>query len=97
MLRQLSPSDLAWRCEEEWLPWERSAEVEPATGIVGQNRAVEAIGFGLGMSGVGYDVFVTGLAGTGRQTTSRPPNADLSENPILLCYKYLNSSHAVMT
>lgn len=39
MLRQLSPADLAWRCDEEWLPWESSAEVEPATGIVGQDRA----------------------------------------------------------
>ena len=70
MLRQLSPSDLAGERAEEWLPAGILAEVEPATRIVGQDRAT---------------------------TVSRHPNADLSENPILLCYKYLNFSHAVMT
>ena len=30
---------------------------------------MEAIAFGLGMPGIGYNVFVTGLSGTGRLTT----------------------------
>ncbi len=69
MVNELGKERLAWTCPPEWIPWESSAEVEPASGIVGQDRAVEAIALGLSMRGVGYNVFVTGLSGTGRLTT----------------------------
>jgi predicted ATP-dependent protease len=69
MVRELQVDDLAWRCPEDWVPWNSSSEIEPATTIVGQDRAVEAIAFGLAVQGIGYNVFVTGLSGTGRLTT----------------------------
>jgi hypothetical protein len=69
MIRQLEVEDLAWMCPDDWLQWQGSAEIDAATTIVGQDRAVEAIGFGLAMPGIGYNVFVTGLSGTGRLTT----------------------------
>jgi len=37
-------------------------------GIIGQKRAVEAIDFGLNMKGSEYNIFVTGLEGTGKST-----------------------------
>ncbi len=70
-MRELAAADLRWRCPEEWLPWSGSEEVPRAEAIVGQDRAVEAIAFGLHMPGVGYNVFVAGLSGTGRLTTIR--------------------------
>ncbi len=69
MARKLKAQDLVWRCPEDWLPWESLTAIEPADSIVGQDRAVEAIDFGLGIGGVGYNIFVTGLSGTGRLTT----------------------------
>ncbi len=69
MVRELRGEDLRWRCPREWLPEAGTEAVEPAAGIVGQERAVEAIALGLGMPGVGYNVFVAGLSGTGRLTT----------------------------
>ena len=69
MTRKLAVDDLAWSCPDEWLSWSSSNEIEPASTIVGQDRAVEAIAFGLAMRGIGYNVFVTGLSGTGRLTT----------------------------
>ncbi len=69
MVQELRSEDLRWRCPAEWLPAEGTEAVEPAGGIVGQARAVEAIALGLGMPGVGYNVFVAGLSGTGRLTT----------------------------
>jgi Cdc6-like AAA superfamily ATPase len=69
MTHKLTAEQLAWKCPETWLEWESLKEIDPATTIVGQQRAVEAIGFGLAMRGVGYNIFVTGLAGTGRLTT----------------------------
>jgi len=69
MIRKLAVDDLAWSCPDDWLKWSSSGEIEPASTIVGQDRAVEAIGFGLDMPGIGYNIFVTGLSGTGRLTT----------------------------
>jgi len=69
MTRTLAVDELAWKCPDDWLDWSTSSEIESASTIVGQDRAVEAIAFGLGMPGIGYNVFVTGLSGTGRLTT----------------------------
>jgi lon-related putative ATP-dependent protease len=69
VLRELESPELAWHCDDSWVPQSSSEEVAPAAGIVGQERAVGAIAFGLAMRGVGYNVFVTGLSGTGRLTT----------------------------
>jgi predicted ATP-dependent protease len=69
MIRKLEADELAWSCPDDWLRWSSSHDIAPATTIVGQDRAVEAIDFGLAMPGIGYNVFVTGLSGTGRLTT----------------------------
>jgi lon-related putative ATP-dependent protease len=60
---------LRWRCDPQLLPFETTRAVEPSNEIIGQERAVEAIRVGLDINSVGYNVFVTGLAGTGRFTT----------------------------
>ncbi len=89
MIRKLALDDLAWLCPEDWLNWPNSGEIEPASTIVGQDRAVEAIDFGLAMPGIGYNVFVTGLSGTGRLTTIKQflerTNGDL-ETPDDVCF-----------
>lgn len=43
-------------------------ELKPLSGVIGQERAVKSIEFGLGMKGHGYNIFVTGLSGTGKST-----------------------------
>ena len=45
-----------------------TSELDPLENIIGQKRAVEAIDFGLNMKGSGYNIFVTGLEGTGKST-----------------------------
>ena len=68
MARELAASDLRWRCPEGWLPGDTTAKVEPSHGIIGQERAVRALEFGLAVESLGFNVFVTGLTGTGRMT-----------------------------
>lgn len=46
-----------------------SDDLEPCAEIIGQNRAIEAIRMGLNVASKGYNIFVTGLPGTGRTTT----------------------------
>ena len=45
-----------------------TSELDPLDTIIGQKRAVESIDFGLNMKGPEYNIFVTGLEGTGKST-----------------------------
>ena len=46
-----------------------SEDIDPCCGIIGQSRAIDAIKTGLNVRSNGFNIFVTGLAGTGRTTT----------------------------
>jgi ATP-dependent Lon protease len=60
---------LRWRCPPESLPFESTKEVPVCMQIIGQERALKAIRLGLEMESLGYNIFVVGLVGTGRNTT----------------------------
>jgi lon-related putative ATP-dependent protease len=91
MNKELTVKELAWTCPKKWIPWKTSKEVGPAKTIVGQERAVSAIAFGLAMRGVGFNVFVTGLSGTGRLTTIKryiEPLVGLDPTPDDVCFVF---------
>jgi len=60
---------LRWRCDPNSLPYETTDSIPPCSEIIGQERALEAVRIGLDINSIGYNIFVTGLAGTGRFTT----------------------------
>jgi lon-related putative ATP-dependent protease len=60
---------LRWRCNPEELPFETTQAIQACEEVIGQDRAQEAIRLGLNIHSVGYNIFVTGLTGTGRFTT----------------------------
>jgi lon-related putative ATP-dependent protease len=68
MARELAASELRWQCPGEWIAAASTADVAPSKGIIGQARAVRALEFGLAIDSLGFNVFVTGLTGTGRMT-----------------------------
>ena len=51
------------------LPFQTTAEVDPVVGTVGQPRALEALEFGLEIESYGYNVYVAGRPGSGREST----------------------------
>lgn len=57
---------LAWRCDLSFLPYSCTAEMTPLEDFIGQDRAIRAIEFGLGVNKPGFNIFVTGLTGTGK-------------------------------
>ncbi|MBI4571553.1 MAG: AAA family ATPase, partial [Chloroflexi bacterium] len=63
--------DLYRRCDPAGLAFETTAEVPPADGTVGQDRALSSLAFGLEIQADGYNLFVAGPAGTGRNSTLR--------------------------
>ncbi len=68
---QLTPSELRRTCRPADLPFETTADATPlasAAGVVGQDRAVEALRFGVGIRSHGYNLFASGPPGVGKQT-----------------------------
>ena len=60
------------------LQFDTTAEVKPLIGTIGQPRAVDAIEFGLEIDTHGYNLFVTGSTGSGRESTVLDYLAQLS-------------------
>ena len=67
--KTIPPDKLRWNCPASWLGFKSTARVTPATGIVGQDKAVEALRLGMELFRPGYNAFVCGLSGTGKMTT----------------------------
>ena len=57
---------MRWRCVPEKLMFESTAEIEPASEVLGQATARDALAFGLQSLARGQNVFVRGTLGTGR-------------------------------
>lgn len=67
--RELKPEDLAWRLDESVFKFNTTNELDGPVGTVGQERALNALDFGLGIKSFGYNIFVMGQTGTGRMST----------------------------
>ena len=66
---KLSWEDLSWRGPSEGLLTGTTESVSAQPGIIGQERAVKAIKLGLAMKSLGYNIFASGINGTGRSVT----------------------------
>src|SRR4030042_1806744 len=69
VFEEVPVEQLRWRCDPDSLSSETTEDIEPCSEIIGQERGLEAIRVGIDINSIGYNIFVTGLAGTGRFTT----------------------------
>ncbi len=67
-IRRVPVDQVRWTCRPDDLPFETTADLPPGDSIVGQERAVSALDFGLTVPQPGYNIFVAGPPGTGRTT-----------------------------
>ncbi len=65
---RILPEMLIMEYTPDQMPFNDTSELSPLDQVIGQRRAVEAIAFGLNMKGCEYNIFVTGLEGTGKTT-----------------------------
>ncbi len=66
--KRLKPSDLTAAFATPADQYSSTSEVEPFDGILGQDRAVTAIEFGVAMDRPGYNIYLMGESGTGRSS-----------------------------
>jgi len=68
---RLEAEQIFKHCEPDIFELETTEEIAPLAGIIGQERAVRAINFGLKINRYGYNIFLTGLTGTGKLSYAR--------------------------
>jgi lon-related putative ATP-dependent protease len=88
--KEVPIDNLRWSLNPDSLPFKTTEDLKPLKDIIGQKRGVEAFRFGAGMNREGYNIFVTGIAGTGRLSTVRKLLHEISDKngktPDDLCY-----------
>ncbi len=77
--RRVPAEEVRWTCRPEDLPFETTAELPAGESIVGQDRAVRALNFGLTVPQPGYNIFVAGPPGTGRATYAQTRVRQIAE------------------
>jgi lon-related putative ATP-dependent protease len=64
----LSPEALFHACDPALLDFETTDELKEPERVLGQDRALEALDFGIGMPHEGYNLYVLGSTGLGKRT-----------------------------
>ena len=90
-VKPVKPADLRWTCKHSRFRFRTSDELKPTESIVGQERAVGAVRLGLEIPSSGYNMFITGVPGSGRETTVKRilDRTDITTDSLQdICYVY---------
>ncbi|SCM79087.1 ATP-dependent protease [uncultured Sporomusa sp.] len=85
----LTAEKLRFTCDEHVFDFDTTETVPPLEVMIGQERAVKAVEFGLFTKNPGYNIFISGLVGTGKITyaeTAVKKVAGNQEVPNDWCY-----------
>ncbi len=88
-LLRLTPQQLRWTLDTSALPFATTDELQPLDEILGQDRGVDALAFGIGIRRPGYNILVTGAPRSGRMDAVRKVLAKAVQDgsiPGDLCY-----------
>ena len=86
---ELSVDQLRHYCDPASLSFDSTEELQPLEGTVGQDRGVSAVKFGFDIKTCGFNMYVSGPTGTGRNSTVRAFVAEQAKTepvPSDLCY-----------
>jgi len=89
MPEELTAEQVRQRCDPALFHCNSTEELKPVEGIIGQDRALSALRFGLNIPKPGFNIFVSGAAGTGRTTAIKSFLETLAakkETPSDWCY-----------
>ncbi len=88
---RLNSESLRWNCEVNQFRFISTAELPPLDMTIGQERALAAIDFGLGINDCGFNLFILGHPGSGRSSTIKKileTKAQDQQVPSDWCYVY---------
>ncbi len=79
MQKKLTPEELYTCCDLSKLKFETTRDIEPLADTIGQERALGAIDFALGLESKGYNIYALGESGTGKMTSVRRKIHELAQ------------------
>jgi lon-related putative ATP-dependent protease len=87
------PAEKAYKvCEMDDINCDSSLELNALETIVGQDRAIRAMQFGLGIKKKGFNIYVSGMPGTGRTTAVRKYLEEVAvKKPVPTDWCYVNN------
>lgn len=89
---ELSVDKLRFMCDENLFNFETTASIAPLDVMLGQKRAVKAVEFGLFAKNQGYNIFISGLVGTGKITYAKAAvNKVAAKEPVPGDWCYVNN------
>jgi len=83
MAKELLPKNLKVEFDSKKLNCKTTEELTPLEGIIGQDRAVKALKFGLNIEEDGFNIYVSGYSGTGRTTGVREFVEELARSKLV--------------
>lgn len=97
--QELKSTELKWTCDTNCFDFETTDTLNPIEGIIGQHRAIKSLKIGIDIESPGYNIFITGLSGTGKQTTIRKllheflPKKKLKLNDYIYVNNFRDNDH----
>ncbi|MGD0643673.1 MAG: ATP-binding protein [Candidatus Bathyarchaeia archaeon] len=92
MINKLPAEKLRKECDANLMHCESTKDLVPLNEIIGQERAVRALKFGLGIKDYGFNMYVAGYPGTGRTTTVKSfVEAQAKVQPVPPDWCYVNN------
>jgi lon-related putative ATP-dependent protease len=92
LVNELPPESLRKICEAKFIHCETTEDLVPTREIIGQERAVRALKFGLGIKDHGFNIYVAGYPGTGRKTAVKNFVEEVArDKPVPPDWCYLNN------
>ncbi|MCE5295636.1 MAG: AAA family ATPase [Euryarchaeota archaeon] len=91
-MKELSVKECSEQCPHLMFDCKSTADLTPLEEIIGQDRAVRALKYGLKMRDGGFNIFISGVPGTGRKTSVVNFIMELSKSmPVPNDYVYVNN------
>jgi len=91
MLSKVKKDELYSCCKPSELPFNTTADISFLEETIGQQRALKALDFGLGINSHGFNIYILGESGTGKLTTIKKILEEKSKKepvPNDCCYVY---------
>jgi predicted ATP-dependent protease len=80
MVKELSPEQCRRACPELPFDCRTTKDLIPSNKIIGQDRAVKALQFGLRIRSKGFNIYIAGMPGTGRRSAAIDFVKDLAKD-----------------
>ncbi len=95
-IRELKASELKNECDPKVFKFKTTEEISEGDVIISQERALKAIDFGLNIKSEGFNLYVSGIPGTGRNTAIQNAVKSIAKKepvPDDICYLYNFYNH----